>query len=218
MELVAVSLARLITYIQFQEWDPLGKTLTLEAFQAFALKYSFSQYPKSYNEIDFDKGIDFVAGRLDEVTIDKLSIHTNGIMIDTRSSTDSCIAVLADIIEFAREEFGSNIRPNRQNLVSNLIFRSDLSLLALSPVLAKISQVLRGRVAEMSKYTYVYEPSSIAIGPDISQSRFSPAAFTIERRAEIPFSENMYFSAAPVSTTEHIALIKEIEEALLSPV
>jgi hypothetical protein len=41
-----------------------------------------------------------------------------------------------------------------------------------------------------------------------------PAAFTIDRRAGKLFSENRYFSNAPLPKDEHIELIEELEKGL----
>ena len=59
-----------------------------------------------------------------------------------------------------------------------------------------------------------FEPVSIAMHLDISQTKLNPGFFSIERRAEVPFSEDTYFSQAPLRTTEHLELIQEFEAAL----
>jgi hypothetical protein len=46
-------------------------------------------------------------------------------------------------------------------------------------------------------------------------SKLAPGYFSIERRAEVPFRDNKYFSSAPLPTQDHVAILQEIEKALL---
>jgi hypothetical protein len=39
--------------------------------------------------------------------------------------------------------------------------------------------------------------------------------FSIERRAEVPFVENTFFSNAPLRTREHVELVKAFEDSLI---
>lgn len=215
MELLSINLARIVAMIQVQQWDPLGKALTLEAVGKLASRYSFTKGPEKLEDVDFQKGVELFSGKLGEIRIDRIAIFLNGIIIDTRSSTEDSEKVLRDILDLAKEAFGAVIEPIRHTFTSQLIFRSEIQLAALNPILPKIARRLTERVSADLKHPFTVEPSAILLNVDTSQTKIAPAIFSIERRAEIPFAEKTYFSNAPVRTGEHIALIEGFENSLL---
>ena len=60
-----------------------------------------------------------------------------------------------------------------------------------------------------------YEPTAILFNLDQSLTKLTPGAFSIERRADVPFPDKKYFSNAPLATQEHIQVLKDFERALL---
>ena len=215
MKLVSVALARVIAMVQFDEWDPFGRTLTFEAISNVASRYSFAKVPTKPEELDLQKGVELVEGRFDDVRIDKVTIYINGIAVDTRSSTDDSERVLNDIFQLASDAFGAAINPARKSFASQLIFRSEMRLATLNPVLPRIADLLTERASANLKHPFVFEPTAILVGADTSQAKVAPVVFSIERRAELPFSENTYFSNAPLATKEHLETIQAFETALL---
>lgn len=214
MELIAITLARVVAFLEVQALDPFGRSSTPEALSNLADRFSFTEVPKSLAEMDFHKGIELVNGTLDGIHIDRVAIYTNGIMIDTRSTTENSERVLVEFLEFAKAAFGATVEPSRKNFVSQIVFRSNLQLALLNPVLAPIAARLSAFVSGELKQPVVYEPSEVSIGADVSMLNLKPVSFTVARRAERPFFENMYFSNAPVRTAEHLELVKQLEEAL----
>jgi hypothetical protein len=64
--------------------------------------------------------------------------------------------------------------------------------------------------------TVTYEPTALLFNLDQSQSKLMPGVFSIERRADIPFSDKKYFSNAPLATRDHIELLKAFETSMLT--
>jgi hypothetical protein len=166
-------------------------------------------------DLNLQKGIELLEGRLGDIPIDRVSVFLNGIVIDTRSSTENSEKVLNDILTLAREAFGATIKPVRQSFVSQFIFRSDMRLAALSPLFPRIADILSQRASADLKHPFSFEPTAILLNVDTSQTKAAPAIFSIERRAEIPFAENTYFSSAPLRSAEHIEIVKAFEASLL---
>jgi hypothetical protein len=214
MELISITQARVVALIQVQQWDPLGKALTLEALAKLGNRYIFTKTPTRLEEIDFQKGLELQEGRLGEIRIDRIIIYMNGIVIDTRSSTDDSEKVLEDIIALAHEAFGAVIRPARQTFASQLMFRSDMHLAALNPVLPKIANLLTQRTSADMKHPFTFEPTAVLFNVDTAQAKTPPPMLSIERRVDVPFDENTYFSQAPLPTAEHIEILKAFEAAL----
>ncbi len=214
MNLTSIVLARVVAFLEVEALDPFGRTSTPDALANLASRFSFAKVPQTLAEMDFQKGIELSAGKLDEINIDRLAIYTNGLMIDTRSSTEDSEMVLSEILKFAKEAFGATVNPGRKNFVSQIVFTSDMSIALLNPILAPIAAKVSEFVSGELKQRVDYEPTAVVIAPDFSQLRLQPVNFSVERRAERPFFENTYFSTAPLRTAQHIELVKEFEGAI----
>ena len=83
----------------------------------------------------------------------------------------------------------------------------------MHPVLARLTSIVSESISRDFNQTFTYEPG-IVLRSDWT-TRMNPPPFTIERRADIPFSENTYFASAPMRTKEHIALVQEFEQSFL---
>ena len=88
MELISISLARIAVFLELQSLDPNGSQTTPESAHVLAQRYGFARVPKTVEEMDFQKGVIFAAGRYQDIAIDQFQIFNNGVIIDTRSSTD----------------------------------------------------------------------------------------------------------------------------------
>ncbi len=155
MELLAVALARVASFLEVQALDPLGKTSTLDAFRDIGSRYSFAKVPHTLAEIDFQKGIELQAGNCNGIHVDKLTVYSGGIAVDTRSSTDECEKVLQDLLALVKEAFGATVMAGRKTFASQLIFRGEMRLTMLHPVLHMAMDRLADRVWRNLKHPYV---------------------------------------------------------------
>jgi hypothetical protein len=214
MELISIVLARIVAFLEVRAVDPSGKASPPEIFRQIAAKYAFAKAPQNTTEMDFEKGVEFSTGKFGQINIDRIAIFTNGVVVDTRSSTDDCERVLSNFLSWTKETLGAKVDPSRKNYVSQILFRSDLRLSLLHPVLTPITERLSTFVTGELKQPIAYEPTSVLLGPDLTLTKLSPVQFSIERRAETPFFENTYFSNAPLRTADHLDVVKQFEEAL----
>jgi hypothetical protein len=216
MELIAVGLARLVAFLETEGLDPRGRISAPDAFKRITDRYSFVKGPQNLEEFDFEKGVNFFIGKIGDINIDKLTLFGDGLSIDTRSSTDDSKAVLSDLLASVKELHGVVVQPSRLMHLSHIIFRSNLRLFSTHAAL----QLIADRVAEAVSADYRqevhFEATTISLGADTSQIGLKPSPFTIDRRANTPFSENTYFSAAPLGTAEHLELLRQFEIALCS--
>ncbi len=164
--------------------------------------------------MDLQKGITFAEGMLGDIVIVTLQIFQNGVIVDTRSSTDNSMRVFDDLLQFAKEKNGATVVRRRYHLTSQVTFQSNFKLSLINPFLQPIADRLSSQLSETLDHPILFEPTAIMIGPQTWSMKIVPNSFTIERRAETPFSENTYFSSAPLATKEHIRLIEDIEQAL----
>ena len=214
MELIAVSLARFVAFLEIDGLDPRGSMPAPEGFKHIADRYSFAKGPQNFDEFNFEKGVNFLIGKLGDINIDKLTLFGDGLGIDTRSSTDDCETVLADLLAGVKELHSVAIQPSRRMHLSNVIFRSSLRLSSMHTALQLVAdQVAKGVSADF-RQEIQFEPAAFSLSADASQIGLKPSPFSIERRVNTPFSENTYFSAAPLGTFAHLELLQQFETAL----
>ena len=188
---------------------------------ALVKRCNFQKFPKEYDDLDEQKGVEFLEGKWEGITVDTLTIYRNGIIVDTRSSTADSEKILEETLVWAAKEFGITYRPGvikREGYVSNLTFYSKIPLLSgLNDALSKLSTRIGNATSQVVGHPLSFETVGITMNHEWPQVAGRPiAAFTINRRIETPFSENKYFSEAPLPTDLHITLLQEFENELLS--
>lgn len=216
MELSAILLARGVAFLQTEDLNPRNRVSSLAFSKAFTEHYKFSKSPQTLEDFDSLKGIEFLSGKLNETNIERLTIFSGAIVVDTKSSTDDSDNVLQDALRWAADLVGlsSPVRVVRKSYVSQLSFYSTLRLPALHPVLQRVVGQITESVSKNLGQPLPYELVSINFNFDQLLTKFAPGPFTIERRQDVPFSENKYFSTAPLPTNEHLSLLEEFEAAL----
>jgi hypothetical protein len=219
MQLSAVTLARLFAFIEPADLNPRGRTHYPDLAAALVGRYGFLKYPQKSEDFDESKGISFNGGKFGEIGNINVQIWSYGILVDTSSSTDDSEKVLEDALSWGAKAMGLAYKPGlikRKAFVSQLTFHSDINLESLHPALSNLSKRLTGRVPLHFGQSVVYMPTAFSVGYDPTSIKAGPSAFTIERRNEIPFSENKYFSTAPLTTSEHLTFLNEFETDVLS--
>jgi len=218
MELLAVRQARLVAFISAEELNPFGHTDAQALTEGLVERYGFLKYPKAmedyYNE---ERTVSFEGGRFGNISILAITIYPNGILVDTRSSTDDCEKVLEDALTWAQSACGLVYSPEmimRRTYISQLVFRSDTTLNMLNPKLAGFTERVTKAVAKDVEPTAPFETTAIRIYFDPVIAKLPLDSFRVERLENAPFSENKYYSMAPLRTQDHLALLEEFEAML----
>ncbi len=162
--------------------------------------------------------MEFLTGRVGRRAISKFVIWTNVLVIETRSNTTEAKVILEEIILWAAEKFNLTYSAEmitRYAYISDLSFYSEASILSVSPLWEHIAQKTSAALTETWKEPIRYEPFEFKIGHDPLVRQWGIAPFRITRRAEHKFTENKYFSEAPLPTDLHIALLEEYEAGIL---
>jgi hypothetical protein len=220
MRVAAILVARVIAFVEVAELNPRGKALYPDAIRALVQRYGFQKFPSKLEEFDETKGVEFLMGKEGDYAIDKFVVYNTGLMIETRSSTDVSREILERLLLWAKKEFGlvyESKMITRWAYVSSVIFHTDFPILdALSNPLRKLARRITNSLAETSGEDVPYEPVVVTIGHDALNRKYPFAGFSLQRRAESPFSENKYFSEAPLRTDKHIALLEELENDVVA--
>jgi hypothetical protein len=220
MELQQVALARLV-----QTFRASGGTLGYfpELAEKLAKEYGFVGLPRPEQFLpNVETGAEFQHGRAligtKTVVIDKLTVFRDGIVIDTSSSTDDCDLLLVHLLRWA-ETASVNIElTGPRTYVSQVIVRLESALDILSSVSALVSDRIGSLLPQYGINAPKYALNAINwLFDQIERTTGTkPGPFVIERRADTPFVENLYFSQAPLKTRDHLALITAIETQLQS--
>jgi hypothetical protein len=216
MTVLNVKMARSIWLVDSRDLNPRGIDM-MPMLAAIKERYRFQEYPKTVeqaNEYDA-KGIVFINGSFAvdnrHYTIAKATIFGDGIVVDSALSTDFSEAFLTDVLDFLSGEFSLTYRPEMIHgkiYLSELIVQIDRDLHRLFAPLAAVKDKLdlvTGRH---------FQPAGFGFSVDPKASTSQPAPFRFEREISKPFEQRRYYSAAPLRTSQHEELLREMEALL----
>jgi hypothetical protein len=214
MNVLFVGLARVIWLFDLALLNPTGMNLR-GVFEEIAKRYQFAKAPK--NEIDFDeqhslsfKGGTFVSQRKVPILVG-LNIYSDGIVVDTMSSTDEARDFLIDLAKWLNDTYGLVVpKERKESFLSQIDFRMEGRLTDLNPRLSLLLKSLNGRVVSKGPF----DVASIQFWTEDINKPGTAAPIKIERKISASFSANHYFSQAPMATKDHIALLNEFEAIL----
>ena len=215
MKLSAVILARVLAYVESFDLNPRGKVYYPDIVRALAERYNFQKFPQALEEFNEANGVKFIEGLAGNNVIQKLVIWDSLLVLETRSSTDDSKRILEEMLTWGTEKLGLNYHPGMIKhfaYVSDLSFYSDVPLLNLNPAAANLALKTSQALSEIWQEQIHYEPADLRIGHDPTVRKYGIAPFSISRRAEAKFSENKYFSEAPLPTEIHLALLEQYEK------
>lgn len=216
MKNISIKLARSIWLCPIQDINPKGLRLDIILIPALLETYRFRTYPKTTEVHNLADGIKFGGGEFiidDEYPIDvSLTIYSDGIVVDTRYSTSKSNAFVEHIDHILSpiEKIQSIKSTVREKLyLSQIYFSSEMSLETINPKMRTISEYLSENVESNKKF----ELGALSFWPDQYLNK-NPTPFTVERVAGEKFSENKYYSAAPLTTNKHLEIIEGLEKLL----
>ena len=213
MELLSVIRARSIWLFDFAELNPAGKKITAEFLGWLKEYYNFSKAPSSAQDLDETKALAFLDGSFqikpDTLAVD-LRIYNDGFVADTRSTTDSSNEFLNDLLGNAASQFGLGYKPEkirRRIYLSELSVKCDKSLEDACPKLKAFADRVTTALGRPTKF------SSVAWWTD-PETQTAIAQFRFERKYGAAFSDQRYYSVAPLRTDDHLELLQELEGIL----
>jgi hypothetical protein len=219
MKLLSINLAKSVWLGPVNDFNPKGKALNSTLVPFLVNSYKFKELPSEKefaepaNGITFDNG-EFTTKEGDIVSI-RLSVFNDGLVADTRSSTNDSDAFLEDLLTRLSDSYNL---PNYEQIIRKKIYASqvyattDKSLEIINPKLTIISKYLSDKVLGFGGVNF--ELGGIHFWPEQANPT-KPSVFIFERTLNVPFSEKRYYSAAPLQTEEHLELL-DILESILS--
>ena len=221
MNLLSVKLARAIWLINLLDLNPRGRNLQA-IIPSIIAKYKFRGFPVKPEDFNLTNGVKLLGGVFQkdsetEINID-LTVFGDGLIADTRSSTDDSDQFLDELLTLATNELGLvpyNKVLRTKSYVSELLVWTDKSLNAINPKFEKIAKLINSLIKGHSHHPIAFETVGITFWTDQTIT-LPPGPFRFERVSDIPFAENRYFSAAPLQTDAHLEVLTNFEKILSS--
>jgi hypothetical protein len=213
----AVVLARVLAFIEFADLISGAKASAIEIVQKLTDRYAFQKYPKGFDEINLSKGIEFAEGIAVDVPISKFTIYDTVLVVDTRTHTNASRAIIEDILAWGAKDLGLKYVSGsikRFAFVNSVTFFTDIQILDVNPAVKNLASKCSAELSKIWQEPVKYEPFSVRVGHDPTARKNGIASFTIEHRAETRFSENKYFSEAPLPTDMHWSLLEDFEKEM----
>jgi hypothetical protein len=216
MKPLSVLLARSVWLFQISDWNPDGRAMH-PVFFSLIEKYKFIKVPQ-LNEIDWQKGIKFEDGTFKtsagkEITV-TLTVYPDGAIADTRSSTKDSDEFLDQTLSFLSATFGYS---EYHTILRKKLYTSELHIRMEQPlehIHSGTSQFMN-RIASSISLNHVPFRMGINFSSDPAIGG-TQLLFRLEPAINFPFSENRYYSHAPLQTENHIQLLEEFESTFLT--
>ena len=191
-----------------------GQLFFPDAALMLGSRYSFSIYPKSYEELSVEK-IEFKHGQFEDSAIESLQIYSDGIVISAKSDTDIIESFFSELCEWLKDSLEvSFVRSHFVEKIydSTLVFQTDKNILKPLNGLIEIADTIQSNLKENSGLDVRFEPFGWVLSADSTQNpALKPTNLRIERRVGVEFSINQYISAAPLKTKQHLSLLEKLE-------
>ena len=210
MIVTSVAAARAIWLLDVNDLNPRGRYIYDELFPWLVKRYRFTQAPSHSRDLvdnawEFIDGV-FVNSVNTPVSV-TLRVYNDGFVCETRSSTDDSEAFLADALTAAVDELrltfaGSMV--HRKMYASELNLACEKPLDTINPRMREFLKILSeavGTKCETTVLGFGGEP----VGQPI---------FRFERKANVPVSQNRYWSVATLPTSVHLTLLEQLERLL----
>jgi hypothetical protein len=190
----------------------------VDAIGKLAKEFQFSGVPTALPPPN--EGLTFREGRMlvedRQIVIGELVIYNDGATVRTYSTTGDSDLVLEKALAIGAElGLRKPITPPIHFYQSFLVFELSNSIDRIINGHEKLFYLLQQSMhltspAHLGALMFSVDPETL---PKRVAS-INPTAFRIERRQDVPFDQNRYFSMANTSTETHIAILEEIERSI----
>lgn len=227
MKVISYLTGRVLQFINSDEYIPGDAAHSPEAVQLITERYSFALPPPKVVPVQevFNKGIRFETGKFnfdgETKNIQELSLFNNGLLV-TAHSTKVAEAFIDDFFGWGENTFGFqilDISKRRRVFLSELVVEFEKSF---DTSLKRFKSVFE-KTVELLKKTYPdanLPPNHLSSFQIEFDRQNAPAAFellspfTISRRANHSFEDNVCFCQAPLRTEDHKLFLESFEDLL----
>lgn len=182
-------------------------------------RYKFVTLP---SWVDFaTKGAKFETGAISigdrEIVISSISVFNDGLIFLTRDTRDSQL-IMDDFLAWLAADL--NFRKPTSQLVPQFGSHIIVEFAPSVDAALKFTESTRASYQKILNSLYGWTASveiqriAMAVDPIHLPRADRYATFSIERRANVPYTANRWFSGAPIPTDMHLQLLSELEANL----
>lgn len=218
MKLLNIITSNAIRFFRFGT-PSKGAVYGVTLARAFEDRYGFVQGPRTVEQFDMSKGVAFLHGQFERrALIDKCTLFTDGMIVETRTGTEEADKFIDDAIEWVVKTM-SDPPPEFTDLGRAYVSKLEISMDAsIGKAVDRFNEFGRDISATITQYgnpTPPLEFASLALNCDITKIvGRAPGPFLFERRAEKSYEENVYFSSASLKTLDHLVYLERMEKML----
>jgi len=216
MRLAAIHASRITALIEVSDLIRDGRVFIPDLINAIVARFEFRKFPSDPASFGQAGGLVFEIGKWEGLAVYKLSLFNDGIVLETTATTEETERALFEILSWSTQVglvFERNMI-NRLIVGSTVAVYLDVNLDDLHPILRTISETCSDAASQMLTVPLAYRTAGISVSPSTLTSKVMPTTFTIERRLDVPDSQNKYFSNAPLHTSHHLKALEDFERAL----
>jgi hypothetical protein len=219
MELLSVIRARAVWLIYFQDINPRGKNINAHIIEWLRNKYFFLKYPSSIYDKDASQALAFTDGSFyghdgSSISVD-LSFYNDGLVADTRSSTKDSDMFIQDVLTSIIKDFDLVYKPEmlrKKFYISELNVKPERPLNNANQKMQRFVRKIVSMMGDNNPGTLEFASLGFWWDPVLPNAQ---SHFQFERTVNTPFSEQRYYSRAPLHTDDHLQLLDEFEDLLL---
>jgi hypothetical protein len=189
-------------------------------------RYDFARRPDITTREDMNKkGLVFGIGRFSTKdqsgTINDFAIYTDGIAAVSERS-DFAEAFLSDVFEWVISQFNfRKVDTGRRLYSSTVVVEFERSPARLIAGYEKLTELINSRTETIMKKSASMQFARLGFEMDpkeMADGQVAVPKFILERRGNIEFAKERYFSSATMRTAAHLEVLTEIEKmaAILS--
>lgn len=192
-----------------------------DVVRALQDRYGFVGVPASREQMfPVNQPVVFSHGKMvhneRNVVVLTLEIYPTGLLVETATSTDDCDLFIDDLLEWgvSNDWKSGGFAPPWRPYASQLELALDVPLERCFPMVNKIGEMMAAPFKEYHMESV--PPFQVhSLGMNVDPTRFSMLCdFRIERRVKVAYTQNAYFSQAPLKTHHHTAILEELERDL----
>ena len=220
MKIVTTEGGRILDLVPLEELRPPGGLYLPDLINGIMRRYAFPTPPDLGEAAK--TGAKFEGGRFihngEAVAVKELSVYSDGIICDAQN-TDLAEMVLDDFRVWATAVFKLQepISLVRRTFTSALVCDFDKSIESGLGKLSCTADLLSRALNDAYGWDYKYNLNRLAFNVDPKNIPHLRATnFILERRVQVSYEQNRYFSIAPLTTAAHIKLLETIEHELLA--
>jgi hypothetical protein len=224
MKIISFESARVTRLFPLEEFLPAAGANSPSIVSLIAQRYGFGIVPSITTREDMNKsGLVFGMGHFQHegqpFVVSDFAIYTDGLAAVAERS-EWADALLEDVTSWVKTEFGfRDISSGVRRLYSSsIVVDFETSPLKLLRTFERIAELISSRTVTIvpGRQQMKFARLDFEIDKKDLPGQAAISKFIIERRAHVSFEQERYFSSAPMTTSNHIETLEEIEQIAAS--